>query len=119
MKLLIVALVLGAFGPAFAWGECAWVLWERYEFVNVNPGKPIERGDWQIFAALPTYDACSNTARQRAERKAETSPEAVNVKDQRVYELIGGGFGVRTEFKKPQQSSSYVELRCFPDTVKP
>lgn len=115
----MMAFLLGAFGPAYAWAECAWVLWERYQFVNMNPGKPIERGDWQIFAALPTYDACRNAARERADRHAEPSPQAVNVKDLQVHQLIGGGFGVRIEFKEPQHSSSYVTFQCFPDTVKP
>lgn len=117
MTLAMVALLLAAFGPAVAEAECAWVLWERTELVNVTPGKPIERGDWQIFAALPTYDACRNAARERAEREAESRPQTVNVKRQ-LHQLIGGGFGVRTEFKE-WHSSSWVQFSCFPDTVKP
>jgi hypothetical protein len=30
--------------------ECAWVLWSRYEFVNVTPGKPYETQGWTIVA---------------------------------------------------------------------
>jgi hypothetical protein len=28
-----------------AWAECAWVLWVRYEFINVTPGKLVDRGE--------------------------------------------------------------------------
>jgi hypothetical protein len=119
MKLVMLAFLFSAFGPAFTSAECAWVLWVQHEFINVNSDKPFDRRGWQIFAALPNYDACRNAARERAERAARPSPQAINVKDNQVHEIIGGGYQVHTEFKKPPHSSVSKTFQCFPDTVKP
>ncbi len=115
----IIAFMIVLLSASAASAECAWVLWVQYEFFNVSPGKLIDRGNWTMEAAMPTYAGCIDAARNRAERQSGRRPEAVNVKDIRTNALIGGGFQVRTEFIKPEPSSSSVTFRCFPDTVRP
>jgi len=115
-RFLLAALcVLLTAGPASA--ECAWVLWMKTELVNVTAGK-IESDGWQIESAVPTYAACTTSARRRAERTAEPS-EGPNVKGTGLNELIGGGFRVSKQYRSPEHASASVEFRCFPDTVDP
>lgn len=119
MRAIALVTLLCLAGPTPAWGECAWVLWVRHTLVNFEEREPVEEGRWTIDGAMPTYAACIEAARKRAGRSAEKSPEAVNVKEVRVDELIVGGFTVHTALKVPEGSSAYVHFQCFPDTVRP
>ena len=104
---------------ASAHAECAWVLWVKYEFVNVTPGRPIDSEGWKPDSPVPTYGAYNEAARQRAERRVEPWAAAANVRARQMSPLIGGGFSARLDFKDPEHSFSNVEFRCFPDTVDP
>ena len=104
---------------ASASADCAWVLWQQTTLVNVREGKPLETDGWVMQSATPTYTACNDTARRRAQRIATPSPEAVGVLSTKMLELIGGGFLVDTKFKSPEYASASQEFRCFPDTVDP
>jgi len=99
--------------------ECSWVLWSKYELVNVTPGRPMDSDGWGIEAAVPTYAACNEAAKKRAQRHAEPEPSATNVTAVQMNEMIGGGFFVRKDLKSPDHASTSVTFRCFPDTVDP
>jgi len=113
---LFLGLVVFA-GSAAA--ECAWVLWSRYNLVNLTLGKPTQQGRWQIESAAPTHAACNDAARARAVRMAEPPPASGNARTRVMDELIGGGFSVRTEFKDSPGASASVEFRCYPERFQP
>jgi hypothetical protein len=117
ITILAALLAVLAFASS-AGAECAWALWVRHTFVNVG-GKAIDTRAWELESAVPAYATCHEAARQRARRMTEPSPDATNVKERKVSELIGGGFIVSTDFKEPEYSASSVEFQCFPDTIDP
>src|SRR5258708_38723137 len=83
--------------------ECACVLSVKYELVNFSREKPIDTDGWTAESAVPNYMMCNEAARRRGERQSQRSPEATNVQSIKMSELIGGGFLVSTDFKKPDQ----------------
>ena len=99
-------------------GECAWALWVKRSAVNMREAKSIEEDDWELDAAVPTYSACLQAAKQRATRNL-AGREDVNVKQSKMNSLIGGGFAVHVELKQPEYASFTYTFRCFPDTVDP
>ena len=118
-RAVVLSLLCVALFATSAAAECAWVLWSRYNLVNLTPGKPTQQGRWQIESAAPTHAACNDAARARAVRMAEPPPASGNARTRVMDELIGGGFSVRTEFKDSPGASASVEFRCYPERFQP
>jgi hypothetical protein len=124
-RMSVVVMVL-ALAPMQAWGECAWVLWNRFGYGNAVASPHFNGGGtWQVTAALPDYASCNAAARQHAHRWAQDVPRENSIK---VTQMIGGGFQAHADSKEPAGSSaplpnepfsSTSEYRCFPDTIDP
>ena len=118
-RAVVLSLLCVALFATSAAAECAWVLWSRYNLVNLTLGRPTQQGRWQIESAAPTHAACNDAARARAVRMAEPPPASGNARTRVMDELIGGGFSVRTEFKDSPGASASVEFRCYPERFQP
>ena len=91
-RAVVLSLLCVALFATSAAAECAWVLWSRYNLVNLTLGRPTQQGRWQIESAAPTHAACNDAARARAVRMAEPPPASGNARTRVMDELIGGGF---------------------------
>jgi hypothetical protein len=111
---LVTGLILAWVTTAGA--DCAWVLWVDIYWIGV-PGKPNRTIEANSAYPHDGYQQCIEDVRTRADRHAEGSRKATNVKNVSRTSLMGAQQGVTTELKSGGTTS--IAYKCLPHPVQP
>lgn len=94
-------------------GQCAWVLWIRYEKLMIEEGKaPVQKVDWELISAVPKYEQCMLMQKELYEKQKKFWESGGKIKVEGVpFNLITLTFQEGLPW--------FIKLNCFPDTIDP
>ncbi len=118
VKLGVILIGLLVFGYAeVSKGQCAWVLWERWEVARIKDGNLTTDVLWTLIVATPKYEECMENQKRLFEKIKEMAHED-SEQDDTISKIEAVSFNlVRKDYESGGFNSK--TLYCLPDTIDP